>query len=97
MKKYVTMLFTGLVLTGWAWHAGHLADSVLFILLVPSLIAVRVFSAKKSQNVFITIFVIIWLGLFHYESVRGFILNNAMGINAPKTKFLFPPAGWAQC
>lgn len=94
MKKYVIMLFAVFIIGGWAWHSGHLPNSLLFVLLIPLLIVINDLSEKKSQNLFITIFVIIWLGFFHYESVRGFILNNAMGLNAPKMKFLFPPAGW---
>lgn len=94
MKKYVIMFFAVFILGGGAWRLGHLANGVLFVLLIPPLIVVNACSGKKFQDVFITVFVIVWLGLFHYESVRGFILNNAMGLNAPKTKFLFPPAGW---
>ncbi len=46
------------------------------------------------RNTFISIFVVIWLVLFHYESTRHFYLEPLLKRNLPKTKFLFPPAGW---
>jgi hypothetical protein len=42
----------------------------------------------------ITIFVILWCGLFHYVSLRHFYLEPLMGRPLPQPKFLFPPAGW---
>lgn len=39
-------------------------------------------------------FVILWLGLFQYESLRYFFLNSWFERPLPKTKLLFPPAGW---
>lgn len=48
----------------------------------------------RHRNKFITIFVIFWLILFHYESVRFFYLNPFFETKLPKIKFLFPPAGW---
>ncbi len=46
------------------------------------------------RNTIITLFVIIWTIVFHYESTRHFYLEPLLGKNLPKTKFLFPPAGW---
>jgi hypothetical protein len=46
------------------------------------------------RNKVITVFVIIWLVLFNYESIRFFYLNPIFKRDLPKTKFLFPPAGW---
>lgn len=46
------------------------------------------------RNRLITIFVIVWLLVFHYESLRAFYLNPLFGTALPKLKFLFPPAGW---
>ncbi|MGH7197432.1 MAG: hypothetical protein ACREH5_01660 [Candidatus Omnitrophota bacterium] len=50
--------------------------------------------ATKVRNALITIFVITWTLLFHYESLRLFYLTPAFGRELPKFKFLFPPAGW---
>ena len=49
---------------------------------------------KKWRNVIISVFVVVWTLLFHYESTRFFYLNPLFHRNLPKTKFLFPPAGW---
>ena len=48
----------------------------------------------KIRNTFISIFVILWLVLFNYESTRHFYLEPLLQKNLPKVKFLFPPAGW---
>lgn len=49
---------------------------------------------KSVRNIFISTFVIIWLGVFHYESLRAGYLNPLFKRELPKIKFLFPPAGW---
>ena len=49
---------------------------------------------KKIRNTIITVVVIIWSLIFHYESVRYFYLNPLFEKSLPKVKFLFPPAGW---
>lgn len=46
------------------------------------------------RKVAISIFVIGWTLLFHYESTRLFYLSPIFGHELPKVKFLFPPAGW---
>ena len=46
------------------------------------------------RNTVITLFVIVWIIAFHYESLRFFYLNPYFGNSLPKIKFLFPPAGW---
>ena len=46
------------------------------------------------QKKIITIFVIVWLFIFTYETTRYFYLNPFFGVTLPKLKFLFPPAGW---
>lgn len=46
------------------------------------------------RNKIITVFVIAWLALFHYESLRAGYLTSLVGRPLPKFKFLFPPAGW---
>lgn len=48
----------------------------------------------RFRNTLITVFVILWTVIFHYESTRYFYLNPLVGKNLPKLKFLFPPAGW---
>lgn len=48
----------------------------------------------RSRNTYITIFVILWLLVFNYESIRFFYLNPLFKSQLPKVKFLFPPAGW---
>ena len=50
--------------------------------------------SKKLKNIVITIFVIFWTLLFHYESTRVFYLNPIFQRDLPKTPLLFPPAGW---
>lgn len=50
--------------------------------------------SKTLRHVFISIFVVVWLSVFHYESLRAFYLNPLFGRALPKVKFLFPPAGW---
>ncbi len=42
----------------------------------------------------ISTFVVVWTLLFHYESLRHNYLSRWAGFELPKTKFLFPPAGW---
>lgn len=49
---------------------------------------------KSLRNILITIFVIVWSLVFHYESLRHFYLNPLFKKELPKVRFLFPPAGW---
>lgn len=49
---------------------------------------------SARRNAWITIFVVIWIIIFHYESIRHFYLNSLFRQELPKLKFLFPPAGW---
>ena len=46
------------------------------------------------RNIGISVFVILWLILFNYESLRLRYLCPALGCDLPKCHFLFPPAGW---
>jgi hypothetical protein len=48
----------------------------------------------KTRKIIISIFVIIWLIVFNYESTRAFYLEPLLHRPLPKLKFLFPPAGW---
>ncbi len=46
------------------------------------------------RHLCITAFVVVWLCLFCYETLRLNYLSPLVGRELPKTKFLFPPAGW---
>jgi hypothetical protein len=46
------------------------------------------------RNKFITVFVIIWLAVFYYESISYYYLQPLFKSELPRMKFLFPPAGW---
>ena len=46
------------------------------------------------RNKLISIFVIIWLIIFYYESTCVYYLQPLVNHELPKMKFLFPPAGW---
>ena len=48
----------------------------------------------KLRNALISVFVVAWLVLFHYESLRAHYLDPFFGRELPKVRFLFPPAGW---
>lgn len=48
----------------------------------------------KLRNTLISLFVILWTLLFHYESTRAFYLEPFFQKELPRMKFLFPPAGW---
>ena len=47
-----------------------------------------------TRNRWITLFVLAWIGLFHYETLRLNYLSPLAGHELPKTKLLYPPAGW---
>lgn len=47
-----------------------------------------------SRNLWISLFVIVWIGVFHYETLRLNYLSPLAGRELPKLKFLYPPAGW---
>ena len=48
----------------------------------------------RSRNLWISLFVILWVAVFHYETLRLNYLSPLMGRELPKLKFLYPPAGW---
>src|SRR5438309_486667 len=54
----------------------------------------KMLTAKNIRNTLISIFIILWIIVFHYESIRYFYLNPIFKRSLPKMKFLFPPAGW---
>jgi len=49
---------------------------------------------KSFRNICISAFVVLWIFVFHYESLRYFYLEPFFSRPMPKVKFLFPPAGW---
>lgn len=46
------------------------------------------------RNRCITLFVLAWLLLYSYETLRLHYLSPLVGRELPKTPLLFPPAGW---
>lgn len=46
------------------------------------------------RSILISWFVALWLILFNYESLRANYLIPLAGRQLPKTRLLFPPAGW---
>ena len=48
----------------------------------------------RPKKLAISLFVICWLFLFNYESLRYKYLNPWVGRTLPKLRLLFPPAGW---
>ena len=47
-----------------------------------------------KRNTWITLFVLAWITVFHYETLRLRYLSPLVGRELPKLKFLYPPAGW---
>ncbi|MBZ0167596.1 MAG: hypothetical protein K8I00_12390, partial [Candidatus Omnitrophica bacterium] len=94
MKPAVIGLILLVVHAAWFALLFHFPDFCLFIVFLPVVIILNFSSNPKIRNTYISIFVVLWLGLFQYESLRGFLLNEYFKLNLPKTKFLFPPAGW---
>jgi len=46
------------------------------------------------RNKLISIFVVVWLAVFYYESACYYYLQPLCKFELPRMKFLFPPAGW---
>ena len=51
-------------------------------------------SRSRRSRVLISLFVLVWIGVFHYETLRLNYLSPLAGGELPKLKFLYPPAGW---
>jgi len=47
-----------------------------------------------KRSVLMSLFVIVWIAVFHYETLRLNYLSPLAGRELPKLKFLYPPAGW---
>ena len=48
----------------------------------------------RGRDLLISLFVLAWIGVFHYETLRVNYLSPLVGRELPKLKFLYPPAGW---
>jgi len=48
----------------------------------------------RTRNRWISFFIVVWISLFHYETLRMHYLSPLIGRPLPKLKFLYPPAGW---
>ncbi len=46
------------------------------------------------RHTLISLFVVVWVAVFHYESLRLNYLSPLAGRVLPKLRFLYPPAGW---
>ena len=51
-------------------------------------------SGRPRRHLLISLFVLAWIGVFHYETLRVNYLSPLVGRELPKLKFLYPPAGW---
>lgn len=49
---------------------------------------------RRIRNIVISVFVVVWVAVFHYETLRLNYLGPFVGRELPKLKFLYPPAGW---
>ena len=49
---------------------------------------------KTIRHALISLFVIFWLGVYHYMSLKHFYLEPWLKRPLPRVKMLFPPAGW---
>jgi len=48
----------------------------------------------RQRNTVISVFVILWLAVFYYESTAAYYLQPLFKRALPRMRFLFPPAGW---
>ena len=48
----------------------------------------------RVRDIVISLFVVLWLGIFSYETLRLNYLSPLIGRELPKLPLLFPPAGW---
>jgi len=78
----------------WCYVIYRFETLRLFTAFIPLIVLLNVIKQKKLRNTIISLFVILWLGVFHYESVRYFYLQPHFDKPLYKVKYLFPPAGW---
>ena len=87
-------LLTLICVAAWAIVVWKFENVRIFTLTIPPVFVFNCTKNKQWRNRAITFFVVIWLLVFNYESVRHFYLEPALNQPLPKFKFLFPPAGW---
>jgi len=97
-KEFIFNFVKLAVFLAWIFIIYRFETIRIFSIFIP-LSLVVVFSKKEARrNGFISILVIIWLFIFHYESTRYFthfkIFKLLDDVKHPKIKFLFPPIGW---
>jgi hypothetical protein len=92
--KFVKYAVLSVFIFVWFFCVYKFPSIRLFIVFLPIVFVLNVTKNKKIRNISVTVFIILWCLLFHYESTRHFFLNNITKKDFPKTKFLFPPAGW---
>ena len=78
----------------WLYWVFRYPAVSLFTLLVPPAVTINFSKNPRVRNAAISVFVVLWLGIFHYESTRHFYLNALAQTDLPKFRFLFPPTGW---
>ena len=49
---------------------------------------------NRFRQTVISLFVILWCGVYHYMSVKAFYLEPLLKRPLPRVPMLFPPAGW---
>ena len=93
-SRIVHALLIAIGICIWACLVFRYPTVSLFTLLVPPIVTINFSKNSRVRNAAISIFVVLWLFIFHYESTRYFHLNAFAQKDLPKFKFLFPPAGW---
>jgi len=70
----------------------------IFTCIIPPALVFNFSKVKRIRNAAISLFVVIWLFIFHFESTRYFYYKEPIAKKieevVPKFKFLFPPIGW---
>ena len=93
-SRFGRALIIGIGVFFWLYLTCRYPAASLFTLLLPPIIVINFSKDLRLRNISISIFVILWLLIFHYESTRYFYLSAFTQKDLPKFKFLFPPAGW---
>ena len=94
MRKFLGFTITIVLILAWIYVIYRYQTIRIFTSTIPPILGVIFFKNKRVRNIFITVFVIVWMVIFHYESTRYFYWRTDLQEKLPKTKFLFPPLGW---
>jgi len=100
LYRLLSYFLSTIILAIVVWFVIQFNPLGVFTVFTPLILAIGCIKHIKWRNAVITILVICWGLLFHYESSRHFYLNpflkniGVKSFSLPKTKFLFPPAGW---